>query len=562
MNKRWNILYTAVDEGAVAEIRAKTGVSPLLALLLAERGVTPDSARGYFASGLSGLHDPFLLKDMDKAVSRIRTAIEKKEKITVYGDYDVDGISSVSLLIACLRNMGAMCDFYIPDRETEGYGMNRDATCRIAASGTTLIITVDTGITAAVEVEIAKSLGVDTIVTDHHSVPETLPLAYAVINPKQKDCPYPYKSLAGGGVAFKLVCALLGDTREAVSRYVDIAALATIADVVELTGENRVLAALGLRKMRKLPSVAIRALCEVSSISHETLCAYQIGFGIAPRINAAGRMGSCAPAVELLLTEDAEKALEIAAALDAQNAMRKAIGDKIYEDALALIDAGTYENKKVIVLHAPDWHHGIIGIIASKITEKYYKSTILISEDGEMAKGSGRSIAGFNLYDALCAASETLTRYGGHALAAGLTLPTENIEAFDTIINQYAESVLTDADMQPVIDIDAPLSLTDPLLSLAEELSLLEPFGPGNTRPLFLIEGVKVSSVRVSRDSKHLFLRLWKDGAAHDAVAFGKGALAETIDRGDMVDVVGELQINTYGGKKTPQIIIQDLRKL
>ncbi len=562
MNKRWNLLYTAVDEHEVEAIRAASGVSPILALLLAERGIAPDAVRTYFTGGLAALYDPFLLRDMDKAVLRIETAIKKNELITVYGDYDVDGISSVALLLSCLQSLGARCDFYIPDRETEGYGLNSAAIRRIAERGTNLIVTVDTGITAAEEVSVAANLGIDTIVTDHHTVPDTLPAAHAVINPKRLDCSYPYKSLAGCGVAFKLACALLKDTREAVSRYADIVALATIADVVPLTGENRALAALGIRKMRKMPSVGIAALCEVSAIAPESLSSYQISFGVAPRINAAGRMGDSSPAVELLLTEDGAKAAEIAAELDAQNAKRKAIGDEIYKEAQSYIENGDYKEKKVIVLHAAGWHHGIIGIIASKITEQYYKSTILISEDGGTSKGSGRSVAGLNLYEALQACADTLSRFGGHASAAGLTLPTANIDAFDAAINRYADTILSDEEMQPVLDIDAPLSLSEPLLELAKNLSLLEPFGAGNARPIFLTECVQISSIRTSRDQKHLFLRLWKDGAAVDAIFFGKGALACTLCRGDRVDVVGELQINTYGGNMTPQMILHDIRKL
>jgi len=560
LNKRWNILYKDIAPKTVAAIESAAMVSPLLALLLAVRGIAPEDAADFLAGGLRALHDPFLMRDMDKAVARIHAALSGGERITVYGDYDVDGISSVSMLLSYFQSEGGNCTSYIPDREKEGYGLNEDAVRRIAEDGTTLMITVDTGITACRETALAKELGMDVIITDHHSVGEVLPEALAVINPKRPDCPYPFKALAGAGVAFKLLCALCGDTKRAVTEYCDIAALATIADVVPLYGENRVITALGLRKMRKMPSVGLSALFEVAGIEASTLSSYQVSFAAAPRLNAAGRMGSCMPAVRLLLTSKKDEAAEIAACLDAQNTARKTCGDSIYEEALAAIDAGDFKNKKVIVLSHTGWHHGIIGITASKITEQFYKPTLLISTDGETGKGSGRSIPGFNLFDALCHADALLDRYGGHALAAGLTMPMENIEALSTVLNEYADEVLTEEDLLPALDIDAPLDISLPLLKVAEQLEKLEPFGAGNAKPVFLISGVTLSSVRTSKDGKHLFLRLFKNGAAVDCVAFGKGSLAETLSRGDAVDVAGELHINTYCGMQTPQIIMQDIR--
>ncbi len=560
MNKRWNLLYKNIDAQSVAAIESAAAVSPLLALLLAVRKIRPEDAADYLTGGLRTLHDPFLMQDMDKAVERIHLAIKQEEPITIYGDYDVDGISSVSMLLSYLREEGASCDFYIPDREKEGYGLNEGAVRKIAASGTKLMITVDTGITACAETALAKTLDMDVIITDHHSVGDTLPDALAVINPKRTDCPYPFKGLAGAGVAFKLLCALCGDTKKAVTKYCDIAALATIADVVPLHGENRAITALGLRKMRKMPSAGLSALFEAAGIDIPSLSSYQISFYAAPRLNAAGRMGSCMPAVRLLLTDSKAEATEIAACLDAQNTARKSAGDIIFEEAMSQIETGDFENKKVIVLSHEGWHHGIIGIIASKITEQFYKPTILISTDGDMGKGSGRSIPGLNLFDALHSAAAHLARYGGHALAAGLTIETKNIDALSDALCQYADEVLTEEDMLPALDIDAPLDITKPLLSVAQELERLEPFGAGNTKPVFLIENVTLSSVRTSKDGKHLFLRLYKDGAAVDCVAFGKGALFDTLTRGDTVDVCGELHINTYCGMETPQIIMQDIR--
>ncbi|MDD6309211.1 MAG: single-stranded-DNA-specific exonuclease RecJ [Clostridia bacterium] len=561
MNKRWNILYNDIDKATAHALANTLHVSPLLALIMLVRGIAPAEAADFLTGGIAGLHDPFSMKDMDKACARIQAAIQNGEKITVYGDYDVDGISSVAMLLLYLQKQHALCDFYIPDRQKEGYGLNGDAIQKIAAEGTTLIITVDTGITACAEVELAKSMGVDVVITDHHSVPSVLPQAIAVVNPHRQDCPYPYKSLAGGGVAFKLISALCQDAKAAVTDYVDIAALATIADVVPLTGENRVIAALGLRKMRKMPATGIAALIEVSGLSQDTLSAYQIGFSVAPRINAAGRMGDCSPAVRLLLTDNYHEAIEISSALDAQNAERKAIGDAIFKDAVATIEAGDYAHKKVLVLQHDHWHHGIIGIIASKITEKYYKSTILISTDGDTAKGSGRSIPGFNLFEALSACSDALLRFGGHALAAGLTLDTAEIPNLDAKINAFADEVLSEEDMCPVLSIDAPLPLSGSLLAIAADIEKLEPFGAGNSYPMFLLEKVTITGVRTSKDEKHLFLRLWGNGASVDAVFFGQGALKSIYARGDIVDVAGELHINTYGGGRTPQIIIADMKK-
>lgn len=561
LNKRWNILYKNIDKKTVAAIESAAAVSPLLALLLAVRDVSPEEAGAYLFPGLSALHDPFSMQAMPAAVERIRAAIEKGERITVYGDYDVDGISAVTILLSYLRREGAMCDFYIPDRETEGYGVNASAIRRIAENGTKLIITVDTGITVTKESALARELGVDMIITDHHSIGEVLPDAVAVINPKREDCAYPFKALCGAGVAFKLVCALSGDTKRMVTEFCDIVALATIADVVPLSGENRALTALGLRKMRKMPSVGLSALFEVAGIEARGLTSYQISFYAAPRLNAAGRMGSCLPAVRLLLTDAEEDAKEIVTCLDAQNASRKSAGEDIYADALRKIDEGNYEEDKVLVLSCDGWHHGIIGIIASKLTEQFYKPTLLISTVGNTGKGSGRSIPGLNLYKALQSAESLLDRYGGHALAAGLTLPTENIDLLRTALNAYADTVLSEEDMLPVIDIDAPLDISLPLLEVAGQLDLLEPFGAGNAKPIFLMENVTLSSIRTSKDQKHLFLRLFKNGAAVDCVAFGKGSLSESLSRGDVLDVVGELHINTYGGVPTPQIIMQDIRK-
>ncbi len=560
MNKRWNLLYKEIDPKTVAAIQGEAAVSPLLALLLAVRSVPAEEAADYMHAGMRCLHDPFLLRDMHKAVDRIRAAIRNKEKITVYGDYDVDGISSVAMLLSYFRSQQVACDFYIPDRETEGYGLNINAVEKIAADGTTLLITVDTGITAVSEAEVAAKCGMDLIITDHHSVGDVLPHAFAVINPKRSDCEYPFKALAGAGVAFKLLCALLGDTKRTVTEYCDIAALATIADVVPLYSENRAITALGLRKMRKMPSVGLSALFEVAGIEVKDLNSYQISFGIAPRLNAAGRMGSCLPAVQLLLTDSKEEARCIAEELDAQNTARKTLGDTIYEEALAKIEAGAFENKQVIVLAHEGWHHGIIGITASRITEQFYKTTFLISTDGKTGKGSGRSVPGLNLFDALCSADALLDRYGGHALAAGLTMNTENIDALSDALNAYADRMLSAEDRVPSLDIDAPLDISLPLLQTAQQIENLEPYGAGNPKPVFLLSGVTLSSVRTSKDEKHLFLRLFKNGSAVDCVAFGKGKLAEALSRGDTVDVVGELHINTYSGTPQPQIILQDIR--
>ncbi len=559
MNKQWNILYKEIDAKTVAAIESAAAVSPLLALLLAVRGVSPNDAAAFLSSSLSLLHDPFLLQDMDKAVGRITAALSKKERITIYGDYDVDGISAVAILLSYLRSVGADCAFYIPDRDTEGYGINEDAVRKIAKDGTKLIISVDTGITAIAETDLATSLGVDMIITDHHSVGDTLPAATAVINPKRADCNYPFPLLAGTGVAFKLVCALCGDTRKMVMDYCDIVALATIADVVPLSGENRVLTALGIRKMRKMVSPGLAALFAVSGLSTETITAEEISFYAAPRLNAAGRMGSCLPAVQLLLTGSAEEAESIAADLNRQNAVRKAIGEEIYKEALLEIEKEHLENDRVLVLSGAGWHHGIIGIIASRLTERFFRPTILISTDEDTGKGSGRSIPGFDLYSALQNVAPFLTRYGGHALAAGLTLPVPEIANLRNALNAYAKDTLSDADLSPTLDIDAPLDLSLPLLSVAEQLELLEPFGAGNEKPVFLLGGITISSVRTSKDKKHLFLRLFKNGAAVDAVAFGKGTLAETIARGQTADVAGKLHINTYGGTRAAQIIIEDI---
>lgn len=558
MEKIWNFLH--YNTASTNELSNITGLSPTICRILTNRGITSANVRQFLKGGMSFLHDPYLMKDMDKAVARTKKAIDGKEKITVYGDYDVDGISSVAMLVSYILSEGGICDYYIPARETEGYGLNKPALEKIAKSGTSLVITVDTGITACEEAEYAKKLGMDIIITDHHTVSDKIPEATAVLNPKRHDCLYPFKSLAGAGVAFKLLCALCGSTPKIVTDYCDMAAVATIADVVSLTDENRIIASLGLRKINKMPSVGLSRLLKVSSADSSPVTPYQLSFCIAPRLNAAGRMGDSKKAVELLLTKEPEYAESISEELDCENNRRKEIGDKILKDVYEEIEERNLSDNKVIVMARENWHQGVIGIIASKISELYNKNTILISTSGGIGKGSGRAVTGFNLYDALTAVKDYLIEYGGHALAAGLTIEDKNIRHFEKAINDYADSVICDDDLIPKINIDAAIEPDDSLAKLISELRLLEPYGSGNAKPLLAFINVRLVSSKVSKDGKHYFAKISKSGKALDCVAFNRSSLIHEFKNGDNVDIAGELCENTYGGCVSPQVFITDIR--
>lgn len=560
MDKKWNYLCDGLSGEDVRKLAAKHKISQVLAAVLLNRGIGLSESEGFLNGSAGLLHDPFLMKDMAKGTEAIEKALGKGDKITVYGDYDVDGISAASMLLRYLKSRGGSADIYIPDRETEGYGINAAAIRKIAESGTRLIVTVDTGITAVSETLLAKELGMDIIICDHHACGAEVPQASAVINPKRHDCHYPYSGLSGTGVAFKLICALSGESETPLRDYAEYVALATIADVVPLKDENRELARIGLAKMQTEKIPWFDALLEVSSVKKENISAGHIGFIIAPRINAAGRIGDAHTALELLCCDNEDKALELAQSLDVQNTRRKEIGQNIFTEAAEMIETDKKDKKRVIVLAHRGWHPGIIGITASRIADIYHRNVILLSlsEDGA-AKGSGRAIRGLNLYDALCSCSDILTKFGGHDLAAGLTLPAANIAAFEKRINAFADENMDEEALIPTVDIDCRLSCEGDMLRLCRELTRLEPIGTGNVKPVFAVLSAKVSAIKKSRDGKHLIIKIAKNGNEFSAIGFTMGDYADTLQKGDAVSFAAYLEENEYMGNVSPQFQLIDI---
>lgn len=524
-----------------------------------------DACKAFLNKSAKNVHHPFLLKDAKKAAERIKEAIEAGEKTVIYGDYDVDGITSTSILYMFLKSLGVNVSYYIPSRSDEGYGINMLALSKIQKSGAKLLITVDCGITAVGEVELAKAMGLDVIITDHHTCKEIIPNAYAVINPKQPECTYPFKDLAGVGVAFKLILATaltMGlPAQEYFDKYIDIVAIGTIADVVSLTDENRVFVSIGMNKLKQSENPGLNALLKSSHISEKPINTGLVSFMIAPRINAAGRVGNAQTAVELLVTESEEKAVEIAAALEAENLSRQQTEQEIMNESYQLIKADSdFENKKVIVLAKENWHHGVIGVVASRLVDKYYKPTILISLTNGLAKGSGRSVKDFNLFDALTSCSDLLLKFGGHELAAGLGLNGEDIEQFSRRINEYAKENMSEEALIPYINIDAILDIGDLTLENAETISLLEPFGMGNSQPVFSIMNVTLNSQRTIGDGRHTRLSLSKNGKTIEAIGFNMASLASSFIVGSKLDIAFNMNINHYRGEKHLQIVLKDIR--
>lgn len=568
IDKIWNFRNKKLNDETVNELSVKHRIPRVVAAILLNRGVKDEDIDAYLKKSMADIVNPTLMLDMDKAADRICTAIKNKEKIAVYGDYDVDGITATALLYEFLQSAGADAEYYIPDRKGEGYGINIMAVNKLYKLGTKLMITVDCGITAIGEVEFAKLQGMDVIITDHHTCKDRLPTAAAaILNPKRPDCEYPFDALAGVGVAFKLILALamkLGmKTSDVFNKYVDIAALGTIADVVPLLGENRIIVDKGLKAMQNPQRPGIKAIMEVAGALQKGINASTIAFAVAPRLNAAGRLGTATTAVELLLTKDEERAREIASDLDAENKERQLTEQNILEEALSIIAADpNFEKKKVIVLAKEDWHHGVIGIVASRLCEMFFRPCILISHSNGIGKGSGRSTPNFNLFDALSECEKYLTGFGGHSVAAGLNINMSDLEDFIKAINKYADDTLTEKDMIPSINIDCPITERAVTLENAYMLSRLEPFGMSNEKPVFAMANVKVASIAsVGADSKHLRLRVSRGGVTMNCIGFGMGALAENIACGDVINIAFQMDINHYQGTDTVQLLLKDIKK-
>ncbi|WP_409301889.1 single-stranded-DNA-specific exonuclease RecJ [Peribacillus sp. SCS-155] len=556
---RWQV--AAADEDVVDQLINELHITPLVAKLLANRGLrTPEAARSFLLINEQDFHDPFLLKGMDLAVDRIKEAIHNKEKIRIFGDYDADGVSSTTVLMETLQMMGANVEFYIPNRFTEGYGPNEAAFRLAAQNDVRLLITVDTGISALNEAKLARELGMDYIVTDHHEPGPELPDALAIIHPKLEGNTYPFKDLAGVGVAFKLAHALLGYVPE---KMLEIAAIGTIADLVPLYGENRLIAAKGISMLRKTSRPGILALIKKAGLQQQALDEESVGFSMAPRINAAGRLDTADPAVELLMAQDMHTAEMLAAEIDALNKERQEIVAEISEAAIKEVEANfPLSENSVIVVGKEGWNAGVIGIVASRLVERFYRPTIVLSYDPVkgLAKGSARSIAGFDLYKNLSECRDILPHFGGHPMAAGMTLKIEDVGQLRERLHALANEQLTAEDFIPVTKLDGVTSIQDISVKTIEEMAMLAPFGMNNPKPKILVEEAAVASIRkIGSNQNHLKLQLGDSNASLDGVGFGIGHLYEQISPISTISVVGELSINEWNNMRKPQIFVQDV---
>lgn len=560
MKKKWQ--YYEQQTELVKQIAKEHNISELLARILINRGIVEEEViRIFLNPKRDDFHNPFLMLDMEKATKRIIKAIKNKEKTIIYGDYDVDGITSITVLKQFLEERGLDVDYYIPNRLEEGYGLNKEAVQEIAKKEYTLMITVDCGISGIEEIDFANSEGIETIVTDHHEQLDTLPNAYAIINPKRKDNTYPFRGLAGVGVVFKLIQALsleLGLDEKEYLKYLDIVCIGTISDIVPLINENRVIAKLGLMLVKCTKNIGLREL--IKETGYKNINSTMISFGIAPRINACGRMGRQEEALQLFLTKDVEKAKEITKHLEKYNVERQETEKSIFKQAMQKLEKEDLENISSIVLAGENWHHGVIGIVASRITEKYFKPTILICIEGNEGKGSGRSIPGFDLHQALVDSSKFLKKYGGHEMAVGLSLEKDKINDFKKNFEKISENKNV-KQLIPVINIDCEIMKKDLNKETIEQIKLLEPFGEMNKQPLVVYKNLKIVSIRSLSEGKHLKLMLKDDNETINAIGFNLGELANEYLIGDKIDIVGILETNTYNGQEQIQINIRDIMK-
>ena len=561
MNKKWQIYET--DENKIQEISQKYNLNKLLSTILANRNIINEKDIKQFLSPTrKDFHDPFLIHDMEKAVERIIKAIEKQEKVTIYGDYDVDGITSITVLKSYLSDRGLEVETYIPNRLNEGYGLNKEAIKKIHNNGCQLMITVDCGISGLEEIEYANSLGIETIVTDHHEPGNDLPKAFAVIDNKRKDSSYPFRELAGVGVVFKLIQAIsikLGLAEEEYLKYLDIVCIGTISDIVPLVDENRVITKLGLMLVRQTKNIGLKAILKTSG--YNKIDSNTISFGVAPRINACGRMGVAEEALELFLSKNVNHVMELARKLNDHNRVRQETEKSIFEEALKQIQEKHLDESRTIVVGGENWHHGVIGIVSSKITEMYFKPSILLSFEGDdLGKGSGRSIPGFDLHDALMKCEDCIEKFGGHSMAIGITVKRENLEKLKQELEDIAIEEKID-EIVPIIKIDAKINLSEVNKEMVESLKELEPFGEGNKMPIFAFKNLKIDSIRALSEGKHLKLTLKDNNTIVNAIGFNMGELAQDYRIGDKIDVVGTLEINSFNGTDSIQINMKDLMK-
>jgi single-stranded-DNA-specific exonuclease len=567
MEKRW-VLKPQGDADAVTRLAAELRINRILVNLLVQRGITTyEEARRFFRPSLDMLHDPFLMKDMDKAIDRINMAVENKEKVMVYGDYDVDGTTAVSLVYTFLKSLSGDIAHYIPDRYKEGYGISKQGIDFAKENGYSLIIALDCGIKSVDKIDYANTLGVDFIICDHHRPGAEIPNAVAILDPKRNDCPYPYKELSGCGIGFKLVQAFAQQNEMPFSQldqYLDLVAISIAADIVPITGENRILAFYGLQRLNREPRPGIKAILELSGFKRDELTINDIVFTIAPRINAAGRIESGTKAVELLISRNEDLAGFLGDDINDQNNTRKNLDQLITDQALQQIeDNEDFKNRKSTVLYNPEWHKGVIGIVASRLTDRYYRPTIVLTKSNGMVSGSARSVKDFDVYNAIESCSELLEQFGGHMYAAGLTMREENVEAFREKFELIVSSTIEEKMLTREIEIDAELSLTDITGSFYNILKQFAPFGPGNLSPIFRSSGVRDNGRGRVVGNNHLKLTLTQEGnqpGVYDGIAFQLGHHHPMVEQQEAFDVVYHIEENNFNNRITLQLNIKDLK--
>ena len=564
LQKRWKIL--TADQEPIKALQTSLGINYSLCKILVQRGIdTYDKAKNYFRPQLDHLHDPFLMKDMDIAVERILSAINKKEKILVFGDYDVDGTTSVACMYQFLQKIATPenIEFYIPHRYREGYGVSQMGIDFARENNFTLIISLDCGIKSIDLITYAKTLGLDFIVCDHHLPDDELPPAVAILNPKQKDCSYPYKELCGCGVGFKLITALsqkLGLDNDSYLCYLDLVTTAIAADIVPITSENRVIAFYGLKKINKNPCAGIKALIKLSKIE-KSFSVNDVVFIIAPRVNAAGRMDDARKAVLMFVENDFDKAMEYAEMLHSDNTDRKEADTSITEEALALIDGDEdLVNRKTTVLFKSHWHKGVVGIVASRLIEKYYRPTVVLTQSGDVVAGSARSVSGFNLYEAIHACRQHLIGYGGHFAAAGMTMMPENVDAFSKMFEEVVEELIEPHLLIPEIVIDTEIEFKNLTKSFYNILTQMEPFGPKNMRPVLITKNVMNTSYSKIVKELHVRFVVKKDDIVFTGIGFNMAHKYYLLQMNKPVDIVYTLDVNEWNGESVLQLKVIDIR--
>ncbi|WP_062104583.1 single-stranded-DNA-specific exonuclease RecJ [Bacillus niameyensis] len=557
--KRWIVQESSKE--AASHLADSLKIDPLVAILLLNRGIhTVDQAYEFLYTEKMDVHNPFLFNDMEKTVNRIRTAIDHQESILVFGDYDADGVTSTSVIMETLRGLGANVEYYIPNRFTEGYGPNEGAFRKAKLEGIQLIITVDTGISAISEAKLAKELEIDLIITDHHEAGAELPDAFSIIHPKIPGSTYPFSDLAGVGVAFKLAHALNGDLPE---HLLDLVAVGTIADLVPLQGENRLLVKKGLNQLVKTTRPGLLELCKIASIKLSEINEETVGFAIAPRLNAVGRLDHAGPAADLLMTHDPEEAMMLAEEIDSLNKQRQQIVAEIANEAIDVVEKDySINDSHVIVIGKEGWNPGVIGIVASRLVEKFYRPTIVLSYDPQtgLAKGSARSIAGFDLFKNLSTCRDILPHFGGHTMAAGMTLSIENVDELRNRLNEAASQQLSSEDFIPITELDASINIEDIDIDSISQLNMLAPYGMNNPKPTILIENAITTDIKkIGANKNHLKILFEGQGHFLDGVGFNLGNLADDLSPGSKAAVIGELAINEWNNRQKPQIFIRDM---